>query len=631
VVFASPDLLTSLTAADFGSFTYLSSSKFEKTASTYISFVGTGDFNGDLNYDLILTQQAGTGVSQTSDIILVSNSEFELYDATDEYLGSPPILSSPGSARVLVEDYNGDSHSDILHIGFGLDEPPFPGDENNLFLSGEEGLKLTSVSSDITERTRQHHDGAVGDVDGDGDGDVVITSLGLYSPTYLYQNEFGSFTDISNALPSLGDASYTTPGLIDVNLDGYADLLLGRWDGSSSSDSSKVYLNSEGSFTQSAAKRLPESGVEYEILLDFKPIDLNGDELPDLAISVTSGRDGDDYYDTPYIQLLVNLGEGVFSDETAFRLPQNLGRSSGWYQDLQVVDVNRDGESDILAQGVGTSSVLYLNDGYGSFDMIWSSSTDERTVALDLDLDGMLDLATVAINQGSSSGTVKLSKSTLENQHHYISNWGGEKLVGSPGTDVFGTRTGTSVLNGGEGIDVIIYSGRIDQYSIVASENGEWQINGALTKDLINAIERLQFADTSVALDFAKGQSGYNSATLIGTAFGADYIDVYFAIGLSIFDTGSTVSDVAQLIAQNNLIENLFDIDSNEDWVAHVYENVIGSAPDDASLALFTGYLNNGDFAKAELLAIAQGVESIEEQVGIVGLQSSGLEYSPVG
>jgi len=392
-----------------------------------------------------------------------------------------------------------------------------------------------------------------------------------------------------------------------------------------------VYLNSEGSFTQSAAKRLPESGVEYEILLDFKPIDLNGDELPDLAVSVTAGRDGEYYYDVPYIQLLVNQGGGIFSDETAARLPQSSERSSGWYHDLQIVDVNRDGESDILAQGVGTSSVLYLNDGYGSFETIWSSSTDERTVALDLDLDGMLDLATVAINQGGTSGTVKLSKSTLENQHHYASNWGGEMLVGSPGTDIFSTRSGNSYLIGGEGLDRIIYSSSVDEFVINDLGEGDWQISGVLTNDLIKEIERLQFTDTSVALDFDKGQSGYNSATLIGTAFGADYIDEYFAIGLSIFDTGSTVSDVAQLIAQNNLIENLFDIDSNEDWVAHVYENVIGSAPDDASLALFTGYLNNGDFAKAELLAIAQGVESIEEQVGIVGLQSSGLEYSPVG
>jgi len=79
------------------------------------------------------------------------------------------------------------------------------------------------------------------------------------------------------------------------------------------------------------------------------------------------------------------------------------------------------------------------------------------------------------------------------------------------------------------------------------------------------------------------------------------------------------------------LIENLFGIDSNDDWVAPVYENVVGVAPDEAALELYTGYLDNGDFTKAELLALAQSVAAIEEQVGIVGMQSSGLQYTPVG
>jgi len=207
-----------------------------------------------------------------------------------------------------------------------------------------------------------------------------------------------------------------------------------------------------------------------------------------------------------------------------------------------------------------------------------------------------------------------------------------DSLYGGLGNDRLYGGYDDDYLDGGDGLDTVWYDAALSVYRLeilddrfvitdTAGEDGE---------DTLISIERLQFTDTSVALDFAKGQSGYNSATLIGTAFGAEYIDDYFAIGLSFFDANKSAAEIAQLIADNRLIERIVG-DSNEAWVAHVYENVVGVSPDDAALALYAGYLDNGDFTKAELLALAQGVASIEQQVDIVGLQSSGLEYTPVG
>jgi len=143
-------------------------------------------------------------------------------------------------------------------------------------------------------------------------------------------------------------------------------------------------------------------------------------------------------------------------------------------------------------------------------------------------------------------------------------------------------------------------------------------------------VERLHFNDTAIAFDFDKDQSGYKAATLIGTAFGAEYIDDYFSIGVHFFDNNATIAEIATLIDDLGLIESMVG-QSNEAWVTHVYENVVGFQPNDAELALYTGYLDSGYFNKADLLVLAQGVSLIDWQVNIAGLKYEGIEFTPFG
>ena len=98
---------------------------------------------------------------------------------------------------------------------------------------------------------------------------------------------------------------------------------------------------------------------------------------------------------------------------------------------------------------------------------------------------------------------------------------------------------------------------------------------------------------------------------------------------MSLYDQGQTNLEVATLIENLGLIENQIGSTSNAAWVDFVYKNVIGVAPDTSTEALFVNDLISGVYTKASLLAAAAGVSNLEQQIGLTGLQQTGLFYHP--
>src|SRR5690606_15427767 len=137
-----------------------------------------------------------------------------------------------------------------------------------------------------------------------------------------------------------------------------------------SSQFSKIYLNDgRGSFANSQPIDLPSSGIVNEGVQHIQAIDLNGDHLPDLALSVTNGGAFEDFFKLPYVQLLVNKGDGIFVDETDARYPQSRepGPQTSWYKSVEVVDLNRDGHDDMVLDNAHGGPRVLFNDGHGRF------------------------------------------------------------------------------------------------------------------------------------------------------------------------------------------------------------------------------------------------------------------------
>lgn len=168
-----------------------------------------------------------------------------------------------------------------------------------------------------------------------------------------------------------------------------------------------------------------------------------------------------------------------------------------------------------------------------------------------------------------------------------------------------------------------------DKVSVISDDNGKtWKISSSqYGVDTLLGFHRIQLSDKSIALDFAKGDSGYGAATMIGAAFGKSYIATYFGAAVSLFDNGKSRNDISKLIVDNKFIESVVG-PTNEAWVKHVYKNVVGVDPDPFTLAAYAALLSDGTYTRTSLLTLASEVPLIETQIDLAGLQTKGLSYA---
>lgn len=137
-------------------------------------------------------------------------------------------------------------------------------------------------------------------------------------------------------------------------------------------------------------------------------------------------------------------------------------------------------------------------------------------------------------------------------------------------------------------------------------------------------VERLEFTDKKVALDFEQGENSFKAAALITTMFGSDLIPTYFAPAVNLVDQGSTVAQIAQLVIDLGLV----DASSNQQFFSNIYENVIGVEADPLTQALYVSQLDSGELSQAGLVAIGANASIIESQMSeLATWRESGLDY----
>ena len=227
---------------------------------------------------------------------------------------------------------------------------------------------------------------AVGDVDGDGDLDLLVVEA-AFNPAVVgvrLNDGNGLYTAASSfAVGSLP----TDIGLADVDGDGDPDLLI-----SSNGLSMAVRLNNgQGVF-----------GTSYTVPLDaYEAIaaDLDGDG--DLDLAATTPRAG-----TPgNLSVAMNGGPGNFGAATVISV-------GGVSKALAVGDMDGDGDLDLLTDDYSNKVAIRLNNGNGSFGMsvlVPVSGNSYLGPVKDLavgDVDGDGDLDVAVIKELSSDVTI---------------------------------------------------------------------------------------------------------------------------------------------------------------------------------------------------------------------------------
>lgn len=196
--------------------------------------------------------------------------------------------------------------------------------------------------------------------------------------------------------------------------------------------------------------------------------------------------------------------------------------------------------------------------------------------------------------------------------------------------DILEGGRGDDLLLGGSGIDTARFAARKADVSLqpMAGMDG-WLVNAlGEGRDRLTSIERLQFADTHIALDL-DGHAG-DVARVIGALFGPDALSdaSLVGVGLKLRDGGMRIESLISAALQSPLFELAAGGLSDLHFVRHVYENVMGIAPSASEEARFVGLLSTGH-SRTELAVLACSDPLTALAIDLVGLSASGLDYVP--
>ena len=351
--------------------------------------VELADLDGDGRLDLLFANggdYSEPGDPEPNRAFFNRGPDARFADGTARVFGAVPDLARVVKAR----DFDADGNVDVF-VGTTYQT------RSRLFM----GLG----GGDFEERSDTHlprtalslGDAEPGDVDGDGDLDLVLADWGAGNNmtnqggrTRLWLNDGGArFTDASDGRmpPALVRFSWDLE-LVDVDNDLDLDVLVSckRCGGG------HLFRNAGDGRFEEDARGLPQYTNNY----DFEAMDLDGDGFLDL-VTINDGEIVGGVGSSRREHVFRNDGEGRFRDATDAWWPpsENVGEDDNV---VAFLDYDSDGDADFLIGSLSGPDRLLVNDGTGRLanaDAVFSGEDTPGTLGMalgDLDGDGRMDV-----------------------------------------------------------------------------------------------------------------------------------------------------------------------------------------------------------------------------------------------
>lgn len=314
----------------------------------------------------------------------------QLNENTTTLLGGYKEVGFPKSP-FFYEDLNGDGIKDLFEVDHGKETPSlmingqFPGFTNHLFLGTADGKFNYSSVSDLTDVKRFHHNASIGDLDGDGDYDLILQYFGTEEMIY-FKNSGGLKRDrIINPNNSTGSVLVT-----DVDGDGINDIISAPYiDRASTPNSYVLKINlSQTSFNSSKISSLLPFGQNYGC---YKLFALKNPKLPTKKniFYFVEGGVGD--------QKVFRSSEADITKIEDVSKLQSTFKSNG-IRDYQIIDMNFDGLEDIF---------FIVNPGESLNKRVWFNKGDNTFENPSWDVDVTLTDFFIPLTINESSGRIK--------------------------------------------------------------------------------------------------------------------------------------------------------------------------------------------------------------------------------
>lgn len=287
-------------------------------------------------------------------------------------------------------DYNGDGFIDLFVTYVNRSDILYRNKGDGTF----ENASLEAGIHDVEDSAAE---GAVwGDYDNDGDLDLFVANGCCQVPKYssvLYRNNGdGTFTVVTEKAGVFYIGPTEGTAWADYNKDGFIDLYVGLLERATPNLGNFLYRNNgDGTFTNVGAEarvndiRDSNGGVAWA--------DYGNDGDPDLYVANRSQPNA----------LFRNNGDGTFTDVAATAGVDDGGNSEG----VAWGDYNNDGWLDLYVANLDRESLLYRNNGDGTFTNVTQAARVNlpgQSVGAnwaDFDNDGWLDL--FVVNAGNSA------------------------------------------------------------------------------------------------------------------------------------------------------------------------------------------------------------------------------------